>query len=185
MIDCILGVIGSWLICVIAAERLAELITTAKVFAPMRSFLASMAMYPQQYKTKLRECASSNAIWGEFGASAYATYSLLIAVCKPFKFLSDLTSCGWCTSAWTSFVVAWFLPHEHSFIGQTVSTNIIIQALGVFGLANLYHAVFRIVHRGRVGALDLTVRLVEQDSPQQEPEQQETFELSAEPKNGV
>ena len=182
MIDA-LGVVGSWLICIIAAERSAELITTAKVFAPLRNFLAYVALYPQHFKTELRKCASSNDVFGQFGANAYATYYFLIVCCKPFKFLSDIASCSWCTSAWTSFVAAWFLPHEHSFFGTVVYTNIVIQALGVFGLANLWHSVFRIVHRGRAGALDLTVRFAD-DTQQQEP-QPDSFELTAKQENAV
>ena len=146
----ILGVIGAWFACAVASERAAEVITTSKLFAPFRNWLAKVSLIPQKYvDTRI----------------GHGQYILISAACRPFKFLSDLTSCGWCTSAWTSFVCAWFIPCMHRFFGSSIADNIIIQSLALFGFANLWHAVFRLVHRGRVVALDVSL-IVDEAQPE-------------------
>lgn len=127
MID-IISIIGSWLICAVAAERAAEAITTSVFFAPLRHFLARTAL-----------------------SSGH------ILIKEPSKWLSDLVSCGWCTSFWTSLLCALTLPGSYNLVN--VGDNIIIKAVALWGFANLWHSVFRLIHNGRVAAIDLNVRV--------------------------
>ena len=127
----IISTIGTWLICAIAAERAAEAITTSVFFSPLRNFLAKTAL--------VREGIIQ-------GIS---------------RWLSDLVSCGWCTSFWTSAFFSIFLPGR--YISLDSGDNLLVKAIALWGIANLYHSVFRLVHNGRVVAIDVNLRLIDSD----------------------
>ena len=154
-----ISIIGAWLLCAVAAERVAELVVDSKLLAPVRNMVALLA------------------VW-RLDIPKYAP------VRKPFKFMSDLVSCGWCTSAWTALLFSMFLPGENQFFAIAYD-NVVVKWFALFGFANLFHALFRLVHHGDKYLVGFQSHVTHSNSPQQEPEQQETFELSAEPKNGV
>lgn len=132
----IISIVGSWLICAVAAERSAEALTTSVFFSPLRQFLA---------RASLTE--SNNVIF---------KITRFIA-----KWLSDLVSCGWCTSLWTSLFFSFFLPGDYLLIGA--GNNILVKIIALWGFANLYHSVFRLVHNGRVSAVDINLKIVGQE----------------------
>ena len=141
MWESICGTVGAWLIATLAAERSAEVIVDSEFFAPFRAWLARNSIVNLDDPTGPR----------------YPKWCRRI-----FLFLSKLTSCGWCTSMWTSILFAWCLPGGYFHIAA--GDNIFIKILALFGLANAWHAIFRLIHRGRVTAIDLTVDLRPEDS---------------------
>lgn len=126
----------SWLLCIVAVERSAELLTVSKFFAPLRNILAKFAL-----------CDLRNIRYGCFQLLA--------------KFGFAVISCGWCTSMWTSILFVWCLPGE--YFSLVAVDNVLVKVLALFGFANLWHAVFRIIHRGRVTGLDVNLRLLGQE----------------------
>jgi hypothetical protein len=135
----IISIIGAWLICIIASERSAEAITASEFFSPMRQFIARTALIDQKWVT-----------WPP------VRYKLLASI---FKWLSDLVSCGWCTSLWTSLLFSLFLPGRYLLFDA--SDNLFVKAIALWGFANLYHSVFRLLHNGRVMAIDVNLRLID------------------------
>jgi hypothetical protein len=136
----IISIIGSWLICTIASERAAEAITTSVFFSPMRQFLARTALMDSDV----------------YNYKAYSVIKLI------GRWASDLVSCGWCTSLWTSLFFSFFLPGE--YISSDAGNNIIVKVIALWGFANLYHAVFRLVHNGRVAAVDINLKIIDSES---------------------
>lgn len=124
----ILGIIGTWLICMAATERAAEAITASEIFAPTRAFLARTALLNQRSVEKQ-----------PFGLN------LICAVCG---WLSQLVSCGWCTSFWSSLFFSFFLPGQ--YLSSDAGNNILVKAIALWGFANLYHPVFKLIHDGRM-----------------------------------
>ena len=148
----VLSTIGAWLLCLIAAERTAELVVTSKFFAPFRNLIAKIA------------------VW-------HLGTPRCVIIRRPFKFLSDLISCGWCTSAWTSLLFSMFLPGQKLLVGISYD-NAVVKWFALFGLANLFHSCFELVHRGRVSAIDLKISITgEGNAPSSTADG--TFDLSA------
>ena len=137
----IISVIGTWLICAVAAERAAEAITVSVFFSPLRQFLARTALIDQQEITW-------SSIWCRF----------IGGICR---WLSDLVSCGWCTSLWTSLFFALFLSGKYASF--EAGDNLLVKTIALWGFANLYHTVFRLLHNGRVAAIDVNLRLIDED----------------------
>lgn len=138
----IISIIGAWLICTIAAERAAEAITTSVFFSPLRQFLARVSLMETHSWT----------------LPALINGSLIKTV---GRWLSDLVSCGWCTSLWTSLFFSLFLPGR--YLSYEAGDNLIVKAIALWGFANLYHSVFRLVHNGRVSAVDINLKIVGQE----------------------
>lgn len=151
----IFSIVGSWLICTIAAERAAEAITVSVVFSPMRQALAKLALI-QLYRN-----SDSNDNWLSSENAIYKgrIYSIIKVI---GRWLSDLVSCGWCTSLWTSAFFSIFLPGE--YIMRDACDNIIVKVIALWGFANLYHAIFRLVHNGRVAAVDINLKITDSES---------------------
>ncbi|MFA5767131.1 MAG: hypothetical protein WC919_04365 [Candidatus Paceibacterota bacterium] len=147
----IFSIIGSWLVCAIAAERAAEAITVSVVFAPLRQMLAKLALIQLYHKTNPDDTwmSSENTVYRGW------IFSLIKMV---GRWSSDLVSCGWCTSFWTSAFFSIFLPG--GYIVCDAGDNIVVKAIALWGLANLYHAIFRLIHNGRVAAVDVNLRLI-------------------------
>jgi hypothetical protein len=137
----IVSIVGIWLICTIAAERSAEAITTSVLFSPMRQFFAKTALLDQQ------EAAESSL-----------KRKIVAGFCR---WLSELISCGWCTSCWTSFFFSFFLPGRYFCLNA--SGNILVKTIALWGLANFYHSVFRLLHNGRVAAIDINLRIIDSE----------------------
>jgi hypothetical protein len=147
----IISVVGAWLICTIAAERAAEAITVSVVFAPLRQAIAKLALI------ELYRKINPDDVWMSSENSIYR--GRIFSVIKMVgRWASDLISCGWCTSFWTSFFFSLFLPGER--MSFDAGGNIIVKAIALWGLANFYHAVFRLLHNGRVAAVDVNLRLI-------------------------
>lgn len=138
----IISVVGAWLICTIAAERAAEAVTTSVLFAPFRQFVARVALADQQ----------SDITWPSEGF----LHNLIKTI---FRWLSDLISCGWCTSFWTSSFFSIFLPGD--YLSINAGDNILVKAIALWGFANTFHSVFRLLHNGRVAAVDVNLHMVD------------------------
>ena len=136
----IISIVGSWLICAVAAERAAEAITTSVFFSPLRQFLAKVTLWELPV-----------------GTDYDPNTDILRAIKGISRWLSELVSCGWCTSFWTSLLCALTLPGRYTSLAA--GDNILIKIVALWGFANLWHAVFRLIHNGRVAAVDLNVRL--------------------------
>jgi hypothetical protein len=140
----IVSIIGSWLICTVAAERTAELITTSVIFAPFRQFIARMSLMDEEY---------AHVMW--------PTNKTIRGIIKiTCRWLSDLISCGWCTSFWTSSFFSAFLPGD--YLSLNAGDNAVVKAIALWGFANLYHSVFRLVHNGRVAAIDINLHIADE-----------------------
>jgi hypothetical protein len=147
----IISIIGAWLICTIASERAAEAITVSVFFAPLRQVVAKLALI------ELYRKINPDDVWMSSENSVYR--GRVFSVAKIIgRWASDLVSCGWCTSFWTSFFFSLFLPGK--YISFDAGDNIVVKAIALWGFANLFHAVFRLVHNGRVAAVDINLHLV-------------------------
>jgi len=135
----IISIIGVWLICTVASERAAEAITTSVIFAPLRQALAKIAL------------ADSYSL-GTIGKIAKL-------ICR---WLSELVSCGWCTSLWTSLFFSFFLPGK--YITLDAGGNLFVKTIALWGFANFYHSVFRLLHNGRVSAVDVNLNITESEN---------------------
>ena len=149
----IISIIGAWLICVVAAERAAEAITVSVFFSPLRQLLARLALMDLYWPVD-----SYQPGMFEVGGPIYKgwMYSLTKILSR---WLSDLVSCGWCTSFWTSAFFSIFLPGRYLSLGA--GDNALVKAIALWGFANLWHSIFRLVHNGRVAAFDVNFRLIE------------------------
>ena len=137
-------VIGTWFACAVASERAAEVISDSKLTAPFRTRIGKLA-FPTPPPERL-----PHRIF-----------------CGITKWFNDLLSCGWCTSAWTSAAFSLFLPGSHlSLMGGEVAPlfHYIVKIPFLFGMANLWHAVFRLVERGRVFTLDVRHEMIQSTS---------------------
>lgn len=79
----ILEVIGIYLCCTIAAERITEVISSGEIFSPFRAWLANKA------------------------------YSDGIKINKEYVFLHKMITCGYCLSHWTSLLFVFVLPGDY------------------------------------------------------------------------
>ena len=119
-------IIGSWIIVILATERTTEIIVDSKFFFPFRNWIAKHALSEGTYHNK----------------------SKLL-----FVFLYNMTSCAWCLSVWASMFFCWFLPGEYFHVAA--SNNILVKWLALVGVTNFWHAIFRLVFRGRVITVDI------------------------------
>lgn len=127
--------LGSWAIVILAAERTTEIINDSKFFFPMRNWLASKAM-----------------------SDAPRTKFKLV-----FIFFHTVISCAWCLSVWVSMLFCLFLPG--GYLQMAAGHNILVKWLALVGGANLWHAIFRLIFRGRVITVDITHTIVEPVEP--------------------
>jgi len=88
---------------------------------------------------------------------------------RLFIFINDVLTCAWCLSVWVSMFFCWFLPGGHFEI--LAPHNILVKWLALVGAANLWHALFRLVFRGRVITVDINHTFVD-DYENREPEEQ-------------
>jgi len=69
-------------------------------------------------------------------------------IVKPIaNFVFSIVSCGWCLSVWVSLFFCIFLPSGSGFV--------FVRWFGLVGTSNLWHAIFRIIHLGRVFTVDI------------------------------
>jgi len=69
---------------------------------------------------------------------------------KLFTYFDKLINCGYCTSVWVAFIFAIaFLPRDWTLV---------INGFALHGLANLYHASYELVRRGRVNTHDVLLK---------------------------
>lgn len=143
---------GKWLlICVVATEASTEIIVDSKLFDGFHHFVRQRA-YPPDAPPP-----TGARLW--------------------WKWLDDLTSCGYCTSVWMAGLFVTLLPGYHQihwrgwwhlpgeilvWIGY-VPPAWFAQKLLVHRLSNWLHVAYQLVRRGRVRTYDHTVRLEEQD----------------------
>lgn len=122
MQESVLTTIAAWLIVVLAAERLAEIIVDSKLLAGFRAAVARWAFADgaRQWRSKF----------------------------------SDLVACGFCTSGWTSLLFATTLPG--GWFEWHAAGNLFVKWFAVYGLANFWHTIFRLVYRGRVQTIDVS-----------------------------
>ena len=141
----ILEIAFAWLLCAAAAERVAEILADGKIFDWWREALGRWAFpIPLDW--------DENVAW----VDARPRYVQFIS-----RKVHDLFTCGWCLSVWACIAASWFLPGQ--WWGFVPYDNIVIKIFGLVFLANLLHAIFRLVHRGRVRTYDLEIRLDKKD----------------------
>jgi hypothetical protein len=132
----VVSVAASWLVCVLAIEAITEIITSSKLFAPVRNWAArGILPNPDIAPPNPATLPQSHYFWIWF---------------------QGLITCGYCTSVWVALVVAWYAPiPEVSWLGTIPAYFIKVFAL--HRLANLFHIWFEIVRRGRVKTYDFKV----------------------------
>lgn len=140
-------VIGTWLICSLAVERITEIITAGDLFAELRAWLGTKAnpMLPPPAEEHVEVILPAPA--DERNK----------AVQFLWKKVSKLFSCGFCMSTWVSAAVAFALPD---------TTNILIKIFALMFFANVIHVIYNLLQKGRVKTHDvlLTVKEIEYQS---------------------
>lgn len=130
-------VIGIWIICVLASERVAELITTSDFFFPLRSLFGLLSFPLPAYSDDI-------PIWRK-------------VISYPSKFIYLIITCGWCCSVWCCILfslwlpggpLSWFHDPWHMFVPKLFA---------LVGLSNAWHAVFRRLHRGMIKSVELRI----------------------------
>ena len=147
--------IGTWFACTVASERAAEIITDSELFAPFRAIIGKLAIP--------KDITRVSGAW-------YAKCFRRVMV-----FFYKLITCGWCTSAWTSLFFSLFLPGAYLSLIDCEPVELyayLVMVPCLFGLANFWHAIFRLVHRGRVFTVDVKHEIViaESDEPEADDE---------------
>ena len=119
-------VIGGWIITTLAIERTTEIINDSKFFFPLKQWLGRVAL----------------------DENTPRTISKLL-----FAFIHSIVSCSWCLSVWVSMFFCWFLPGGYFCL--VAPHNILVKWLALVGASNLWHAIFRLIFRGRVITVDI------------------------------
>lgn len=73
--------------------------------------------------------------------------------------IGTLITCGWCCNAWICFICSFALPGEK--LKLIAYDNFIIKWFAVYYLSNLFHAIIRLVHLGRVKTFDVELKVQE------------------------
>lgn len=118
------------LLLVIATERMTEIIVDSKLFEPLR-------MAARRWAYDENKPPEDN-LWTNIKIK-----------------LDYLINCGYCTSVWVGGGMSIFLPYT---ITKEWGYNVVVSALVLHGLSNLYHVVYELLRRGRVNTIDLTYR---------------------------
>lgn len=135
-------VIGTWLVCSLAVERITEIITAGDLFAELRVWLGTKAnpMLPppvEEYVEVILPAPTdernnvSQFLW---------------------KKVSKLFSCGFCMSTWVSAAAAFALPD---------TTNILIKMFALMFFANVIHVIYSLLQKGRVKTHDVLLTVKE------------------------
>lgn len=135
----ICSVIGIWLVCAMASERIAEIITTGEIFARLRSEIAKRAnpiIPPQAEEVQVEP--KSTTLW---------------------VYLYKLVTCGLCMSFWSSLILTPAIPP----VTQFMMLDIIIKPFALMLFANIVHSVFIIISRGRVATYDILLKVEDND----------------------
>ncbi len=115
------------LLCVaFVVERTVEILVDSKLFAPIRNYIATKAIPDEGSKPPI--------FW---------------------KFIYDLTSCGYCLSVWVAAFYALFFTIN---IAENKYANFLINLMLLHGLSNIIHVVYMIVYRGQVKYIHLTIK---------------------------
>lgn len=69
--------------------------------------------------------------------------------------LYKITTCAWCCSVWISLCCVPTLPGK--LFDVSAADNLIIKWFALVGMSNLWHAIFRLIFRGRVHTYEVTV----------------------------
>lgn len=124
----ILEVIGVYILCIIATERVTEVVVHGDVFAWLRNLPCKRQFTsPSTFKEP-----------------------------KPRKmcvFFCKLFTCGYCFSHWSALLFASFLPGGYFELYPL--DNLLVKWFALLGISNMYHNVFTLVFRGRVRAFEL------------------------------
>lgn len=78
---------------------------------------------------------------------------------KPSKFwvwIQKLLTCAYCLSHWVAALLVWVLPGN--YFELELLNNAFVKWMALVGVANLYHAAFNLVHRGRVLTVDMELK---------------------------
>lgn len=125
---------------ILATERATELITSSKIFEPLRLFVKRTA-YPLDGRPDL------STSWLEprrLKAHFWIT-------------LDYLLSCGYCVSVWVGMFFAMF----SDVYFDNIFVNWLVTSLCLHGAANWCHVIYELIRRGRVRTIDVMFRIVE------------------------
>lgn len=131
--------IGYYLIAVIATEAITEILVASELppLLALKALIGKVAY--QQYDVQLWR----RLLWP-------ATVLAL--------FLNKLLSCGWCCSVWVAILAAITLDAYGLVVwAKSQPLLVLVNAAFIHRLANLYHAGFELLRRGRARAIDLAL----------------------------
>lgn len=135
-------VIGTWLVCSLAVERITEIITAGDLFAELRVWLGTRAnpMLPSPGEEHVEVILPAPT-----DERNKVTQFL-------WKKVSKLFSCGFCMSTWVSAVVVFALPDI---------SNILIKIFALMFFANVIHVIYNLLQKGRVKTHDVLLTVKE------------------------
>lgn len=122
------------LILIIAAEAITEIITSSEITVPLRRQIKMWA-YPLDEPPV-------DTFWQKFKV-----------------WLDKLISCGYCSSVWVSFFLAWFA--QPIFDNKII--NVFVHTFMIHRMSNYYHVIYEIVRKGRVKTYDLLLKINEDE----------------------
>lgn len=133
-------IIGLWLICVLAAERVVEILIHGDVFLWWRNLLASLALHNE----------SNNWLIKFF----------LNIKCIIFYIPYKIFTCAFCLSFWVSSFFSLYLPGSYYTYGDDEYVWYIPKVFALMALANFWHVIFRRIHRGMIKTVDNQTTLI-------------------------
>ena len=123
----ILSMLLNIFIITIAVEAITEIITTASIFEPLRSYI------------KL---------------NAYTDPPSITVKTRIFSWLDKLITCGYCVSVWVSFSIA---SNMNIVITSNKYLDICIAIFLVHRLSNWLHVIYELVRKGRIKSIELNM----------------------------
>lgn len=125
----IFEVVGAYILCAIASERITECVVHGEIFAWLRK-------KPCEWQFAQNDPTKVNKFW---------------------KFCCKLLTCGYCYSHWPPMILVWFLPGDYFTL--SANGCVFIKWLALVGLSNLYHTIFNLIYKGRVRTIDAEIVL--------------------------
>ena len=72
-----------------------------------------------------------------------------------------LISCGYCVSVWVAGIVVFFSRLDFWFGGEFI--GLVITTFAAHRIANLYHVLYELLRKGRIGTYDIELKYKEED----------------------
>lgn len=125
----ILQLITSISLLSLAVEAITEIITSSDIMSPLRQWIKD---------------------------KAYTYPPSDNTITRSYAWLDKLISCGYCTSVWISGALC--IWSDIKIVGYAVIDTVIV-VFAVHRLSNWLHVAYELIRKGRVGSMEVDVRL--------------------------